>query len=349
MNGLERVLNTIEGKPTDSLPFMPITMMFAANLNGVKYGNYALDHRVLAETQLRVAEVFDIDHVSTISDPAREASDCGAKVVFFEDQPPAIDESCALLHEKTNLVRLKLPDPLGGGRMHDRINGVALLKEKVRGDKMVEGWVEGPIAEAADLRGINTILLDFYDDPGFVRDLFDFILEMELQFAKAQIDAGADIIGMGDAAASLVGERFYQELIWPYEKKQVDAIHAMGGRVRLHICGNTRHISRGIGQLGCEIVDLDYLNPVGEARAKMGSQQVLLGNIDPVSVLRDGSADRVNQEIERCHRESGPSYVVSAGCEVPRDTPHENLHVLRRFARENTHFTEPAQKFVNMY
>lgn len=335
MNGLERVLNTIEGKPTDSLPFMPITMMFAAGLTGEKYGDYARDHRVLAKCQLHVAETFDIDHVSTISDPAREASDCGARVVYFEDQPPAIDESHALLHDKKSLARLKVPDPLGGGRMQDRVEGVALLKDKVKNDKLVEGWVEGPCAEAADLRGINTILLDFYDDPGFVRDLFEFILEMELCFAKAQIEAGADIIGMGDAAASLVGKKFYQDLIWPYEKKLVDGIHAMGGRVRLHICGNTRHLSEGIGRLGCEIVDLDYLNPVSEARDRMGPGQVLLGNIDPVSVLRNGTPDFVLRETERCHKESGPNYVVSAGCEVPRDTPHENLHEMRRYARCN--------------
>lgn len=333
MNGYERVLSLLEGKPTDSLPFMPITMMFAANHAGVKYGDYARDHRVMAETQIRFAEDFDADHVSTISDPAREASDCGAKVVYFEDQPPAIDESHALLHDRTRLASLKIPDPLGGGRMHDRVKGVALMKEKVGRDKWIEGWVEGPIAEAADLRGINTILMDLYDDPIFVRDLFEFILEMELAFAKVQIEAGADILGMGDAAASLVGHSLYKEIIWPYEKRMVDGIHALGGRVRLHICGNTRHLSEWMGKLGCEIVDLDYLNPVGEARSKVGPEQILLGNIDPVSVLRDGTPDLVYKAIEQCHREGGTRYIVSAGCEVPRDTPPEHLRVLKDYAR----------------
>jgi hypothetical protein len=39
----------------------------------------------------------------------------------------------------------------------------------------------------------------------------------------------------------------------------VDAIHAMGAPVRLHICGDTRAILEGVGLLGCELVDLDYL------------------------------------------------------------------------------------------
>jgi MtaA/CmuA family methyltransferase len=177
--------------------------------------------------------------------------------------------------------------------------------------------------------------MDFYDDPDFIRGLFDFVIGLELEFAKAQIEAGADWLGVGDAAASLVGRKFYDELIWPCEKRLVDGIHEMGGRVRLHICGNTKHLSEGMGKLGCEIVDLDYLNPVAEARQKTGPGQVLLGNIDPVSVLRDGTPGEVYRAIEECHQAAGPNYIVSAGCEVPRDTPPENVRAMMRYAREH--------------
>ena len=78
MNGRERILACFVGEPTDSLPFMPITMMFAADQVGVPYGDYATYYRNLVEGQLRTAEAFDIDYVSCISDPAREAADCGA-------------------------------------------------------------------------------------------------------------------------------------------------------------------------------------------------------------------------------------------------------------------------------
>ena len=71
---------------------------------------------------------------------------------------------------------------------------------------------------SADLRGVNTLMLDFFDDPGFVRDLFEFTIEMELRFARAQIDAGADMIGVGDAAASLIGPQLYFDFVQPYEQ-----------------------------------------------------------------------------------------------------------------------------------
>ncbi len=228
MNGRERILAMLEGRPVDQLPLMPITMMFAGDHAGVKYGEYARDYRVLAEAQVATARDFQFDYVSAISDPAREAADCGAEIEYFDDQPPAINEMNARLTDKSDLDQLEIPDPLSGGRMLDRVRGVALLKEKAGGDKLIEGWIEGPCAESADLRGINTLMLDFYDDPGFVRRMFDFVLEMGLRFAKAQIDAGAELMGVGDAAASLIGPQLYEEFVWPYEKKLVDGLHALG-------------------------------------------------------------------------------------------------------------------------
>ena len=141
------------------------------------------------------------------------------------------------------------------------------------------------------------------------------------------------LIGVGDAAASLVGPRIYEEFVWPYEKKLVEGIHAMGAKVRLHICGNTRRILDGMGRLGCDIVDLDFMVPISEARAAMGPNQVLLGNIDPVRALRNSTPERVTADIAECHRQAGARYIVGAGCEVPRDTPEANVRALTAYAR----------------
>jgi len=335
MNGRERILALLEGRSVDRLPFMPITMMFACDQIGAKYRDYCADHRVLVEGQLRTAEKFGFDYVNTMSDPAREAADCGAKVEFFDNQPVAIVEDQALLADKTKLARLKIPNPLGGGRMHNGIKALALYKQKVGGELMIEGWIEGPIAEAADLRGINTLMLDFFDDPQFVRDVFDFVLETELRFAKAQVEAGAESIGVGDAAASLVGPQIYDEFVWPYEKKMVDAIHGMGAKVRLHICGNIRRILDGIGKLGCDIMDVDSLVTLSQCREVMGANQVLLGNLNPVTIMRDGTPELVTRAVAECHRQAGARFIVGAGCEIPRDTPSANLRALMEFAHSH--------------
>jgi len=323
----------LEGRPVDHVPFMPITMMFAADMIGVKYGKYAFDHDLLVEGQLRTAEEFGIDFVSCISDPGREAADCGAVLELFEDQPPALGATRSLLADKADLAKLGLPDPLGGARMYDRVLAAAALDERVGEELLVEGWVEGPCAEGADLRGLDRLMIDFFDDEDFVRDLFEFALEMALRFARAQVEAGADLIGVGDAAASLVGPRVYREFVWPYEKRLLEGLHDMGAKARLHICGNITSLLADIGKLGFDIVDLDSMVDPALAREAMGPGQVLLGNLDPVRTVRNGTPASIVRALEECHAKAGARYIVGGGCEIPRDTAHDNLRAMGEYAR----------------
>jgi MtaA/CmuA family methyltransferase len=335
MNGRDRILALLDSKPVDSLPFMPITMMFACDRGGAQYRDYATDYQVLVEAQIHTASEFDFDYVNTMSDPAGEAADCGAPVKFFPNQPPALDEANALLTDKGALRKLTVPDPRTSPRMSNRLRALELHRQRVKKEKLVEGWIEGPIAQAADLRGINNLMMDFFDDPDFVIELFEFVLGLELTFARAQVASGAEMIGVGDAAASLVGPKIYHDFVWPYEKRMMDGLRALGCRTRLHVCGNTRPILGPLGQLGCDVVDLDSLAPLAEARAAMGPGQILLGNIDPVRVLRNGTPDEVYAAVAECHKQAGDRFIVSAGCEVVRDTPLENVHAMRSYAREH--------------
>ena len=156
----------INNGQVDHLPLMPITLQFACDYIGKKYYDYVTDYRVLVEAQLKIVEDFGFDQLACVSDPAREAADCGAAIIYRQNAPPIADEKNTLLADKTKLREMKIPDPLGGGRMHDRVKAVALFKEKAGNDKIIEGWIEGPCAEAADIRGLSVLMIDFFDDPG---------------------------------------------------------------------------------------------------------------------------------------------------------------------------------------
>ncbi len=334
MTGRERILAALEGKPVDSLPHIPISMMIASDAIREPYGKYALEAEVHARGQAEFAGLYDIDHVSAVSDPATEAADLGAAVIYYPNQPPAVDEENALLRDKTALSRLKVRDPGSGKRMAKRLEVVRRLKQMVGGEKLVEGWVEGPMAESADLRGINRIMTDLIDDPAFVRDLIAFVFDNAMSFARAQLAAGADIIGVGDAASSLIGPDLYRDVVLEWEKKFVDEIHARGGLVRLHICGNTNDLFRFLPEVEADIVDLDSMALVANARKALGPNRLLSGNIDPVRVLQDGTPAGITAAFDRCFADAGGSrYAVNAGCEIPRRTPPDNLKAMRDFAR----------------
>ena len=146
------------------------------------------------------------------------------------------------------------------------------------------------------------------------------------------MEAGADLIGIGDPAASLVGPKLYDSFVLPYEKKLADGLHAAGARVRLHICGNTKRSLASMAAVGADMVDIDSMVPLAEARAKMGPQQILSGNLDPVRVLLNGTPETVRAAVAQCRADAGPAYIIAGGCELPRGTPVENLRALREAA-----------------
>jgi uroporphyrinogen-III decarboxylase len=64
----------------------------------------------------------------------------------------------------------------------------------------------------------------------------------------------------------------------------------------------------------------------------MGPDAILLGNIPTVAVMERGTAEEVRQAAAECHGACGDKYILSAGCEVPRTTPLENMDALTEYA-----------------
>lgn len=188
------------------------------------------------------------------------------------------------------------------------------------------GWVEGAMAEAADLRGEGTLLVDLYDRPEWLRDLLEICAEVAVAFAQAQIEAGADLIGLGDAIASQVSARMYREFALPYEQRIFAAVHEMGAVARLHICGDTTHLLAEMAESGADIIDLDWMVDIRSAAEILGEWPVICGNFDPVAILLQGTPDQVREATLYCLEQGGARSISAAGCEVPDGTPAQNLH-----------------------
>ena len=332
MNSYDRVMNRIAGKPVDQIPNLCILMTFAAKYIQVPYDKFVQDYRLLVDGNLRCCEDFGIDLLSAISDPTREASDLGANVAFpVDDVPHPADP---FVSQSSDLRKLKLVKPEDGRRMSDRVAAVKLYKEKSAGEYPVMGWVEGAFAEACDLNSVSNIMISVVDDPDFTTALLEFCTEQAILFAGSQIDAGADFIGIGDAAASLISPRMYRKWALPYEKRVIEAIHAKGAKAKLHICGNTSHFLPDMLQSGADMIDVDYMVDFKTAVDNFGSQAACCGNFEPVGVMLNGSAETVRSAVNQCIALAGPNTFIAAGCEVPKDTPIENLAMVAQAIRE---------------
>ncbi len=331
MTSTQRLAARLAGQPVDRIPNMTLVMQFAADQIGAPLAQYYQDYHVLCESNFVTAEKYGLDLVDAISDPYRETADFGAQIVFPDDNLPVCREP--LIKDLSDVATLPFPDPLRpGSRMRDRVDAIRLFHERVGGQMPVQGWVEGALAEAADLRGVTTLLYDLYDRPEWVETLLEKVTEVAIAFALAQVEAGATIIGLGDAIASQVGPAAYRRFALPYEQRIFEAVRQAGAMARLHICGNTTRLVRDMARSGAQIIDLDWQVDLGAARAVVGEVDpaiALCGNFDPVAVLYEGTPDDVRRAVEHCRAQGGPNWLAAPGCEVPRRTPHDNMIALR--------------------
>lgn len=306
------------------VPVTPILMAWAAHLIGESYRAYQLDWRVLVKAHIAAAELLGIDQVSSISDPWREADALGAKLTYPEEgvgQPHG-----HLLQGELDPVAIPQLDPMTGARTWDRIQAVRGLAEGSKGRWSVLGWVEGPFAELCDLRDLQDVMTDLYDCPELVHEALELILENQIRFAMPQIEAGADTIGIGDAAASLISPEQYEEFVFPYESRLIQAIHDAGAQVKLHICGNTTKLIPQMVRTGANVVDIDWMVDLDMALNQAGGRCAIAGNFDPVRILKNGTPQTVRAEADRLlDLAEGRPFILQPGCEVPPGTPLENV------------------------
>ena len=324
MKPIERLNARLAGKPVDKIPNMNIFMAIVAREAGVSYSEYARNYKALVEGNLICAEKYGLDSVSAISDPMREAAAFGAELTFPENGVPYA--KTPLLNDNFNFSKLIRFDPLDSPRTLDRVKACELLRQKTGGDFPVIGWIEGGLAEAADLRGLNQFLEDIAEGETYLHDLFEIIFSQQQRFAKAQIDAGADFIGVGNAVASLIGPKMYAQYGLAWDTAITGYIHEQGARVKLHICGDTTSLLDLLKQVNADILDIDWKVDFGKAaQVFKGTRTAVSGNFNPAGAILLGNTDDVSNEIRRCISAGTETSLIAGGCEIPADAPIENL------------------------
>jgi uroporphyrinogen decarboxylase len=322
MNSFERLQSQLKGESIDRVLNFDLFMTFLPKLIGKTQREYYLNYKILSAGNLAARDQFKIDILQTISDPYREAADAGLNVEFPENSLPLSREP--LLQTPEDLSNLRFPEPGTGRRMSDRLEAISALQAQAHGEVPVMGWVEGALAEAADLRGINNLMVDLVDRPEWVKELLEITVEAEIAFARAQIRAGADIIGLGDAIASQISPRMYKKFALPYEQRIFQAVQELGAIPRLHICGDTTKILPDMALSGAQIIDLDWMVDM-EYAFEVLDKQLLCGNLDPVTVFLQGTPADIRAGLEANYQAAAPRWISMAGCEIPEDTPIENL------------------------
>ena len=220
MNSRDLTLASINGE-AERVPFNPFIMHLAASIDGIDYCNhYCQNAEILANAQIKCAKTFGIDHVNVSTDAFREASAWGLETDFSGHTPVA--KGALSVDEFDSLSK---PDLNSAPRIQDRINAVKHLNEHVGEEQCIVGWIEAPFAEICCLFGLVNISKMAREDDWEerIKSLIERILPTQLEFAKLQIEAGADIIIL----CPLVSwEQAYEvaESIKPFDQREAEEI-----------------------------------------------------------------------------------------------------------------------------
>jgi uroporphyrinogen decarboxylase len=331
MTGLQRTLAFINGDPVDRPPFHPIIMRWAARYTNANYRDFCLDYQTKCDAMIRCAYDFSLDWVTVMSDPFCEASAFGVHIEYPKDNLP-LDRS-GHLPDPDTASRMQPFRTLEHERPLNRLREIQAFKHRVGDSHFIVGWVEGPIAEYANLRGVSSAAMDLLDAPDAVLKAIDVIVDSALEFITHQVDAGAHAIGIGDAFCSQIGPALYRQFAWEGERRLIEHIHKLGAKAKLHICGDTTAILPDMIRTGADIVDVDHLVASMAAFVHLlGPNQVFSGKSDPVSVIQDGTPNQIQESVQESHKQAGGRCIVSAGCEITPDTSLDSFRAFREAA-----------------
>ncbi|MCA1808869.1 MAG: uroporphyrinogen decarboxylase family protein, partial [Lentisphaerae bacterium] len=192
-----------------------------------------------------------------------------------------------------------------------------------------------------DFRGMQQAMFDLIEQPALVHAVMEKGVEYAIERGKFCIDHGLCILRLNDSVAnmSVISPATWREFIRPHMTEICDELHnyAPDTRIYCHICGNILPVIEDLAGTGLDCIGpLDPLGgfSVAEARARVGTEMILLGGVNTLDFINADPA-QIKEQARACIRAGqvrGSRYILSSGCVVPPGARKENLLALRRAA-----------------
>jgi uroporphyrinogen decarboxylase len=349
MTSLQRIRCAVGRRALpDALPVAPYMGNHGARISGVPIGQYCRSGEAMARAQFRGWELYGQDAVVAQSDNYYIAEGFGVEVDHYADSTPTL-RTPAIQH-LSEVYSLKVPDPQTDGRMPVYLEAIQRLGQLLGQEVAIRAPGTGPFSLASHLLGTERFLVELAladKDPAgeaekALRHLMSLSTQALVRFSHACLAAGAHIVQAGDSLASIdmISPSMYRKWALPSEvqffQEMKQAAARVGGMTLLHICGNMTSVLQEMCDSGADILELDSKVDLGLAKARVGDRVCLLGNLNPVALLWQGSVAEVERAAAQAigQAAAGGGFILGSGCEVPVGAPLDNLRAMIRCARE---------------
>lgn len=251
--------------------------------------------------------------------------------------------------EDIYLLKKYRPVPLlnrdGLQKTYDRLGDGGILRTFICG---AQG---GCWQDACELHGTEQMILATFDNPDWVHEFLEILLEKKLQYIEESMPhLPIDLVETGGGAASntVISPSLHEEFCLPYDKRMHDAIHRLGYPVVYHTCGGMTKLTHLIAANGCDASEtLSPISVGGDIGSDQAARQVyedlhpyvgLIGGMDQFGLLEQGSKEQIAAEVARLFELFGRDggFILSASDHFFH-APPENLAAFAEAAREFTY------------
>ncbi len=167
--------------------------------------------------------------------------------------------------------------------------------------------------DAACLVGIEKLIMSTFDDPGWVRQLLEILLERKKTFVKSLKGARYDVLelGGGDASTTVISPDVFNEYVAPYDAQLVALAHEAGQKIAYHTCGGMMPILENIADMGVDAMetltppDMGGDTDLAEAKRRVGERVCLIGGFDQGHYFSDCSEQETRDYVRKCFDQAG--------------------------------------------
>lgn len=302
---------------------MPVLSFPGVQIIGHTVEELVKSGELQAQCMKAIADRFDTGVAFSLMDLSVEAEAFGAPVHYSEDDVPTVHDT--LIHDEDEAEALRVPK-VGDGRTGECVEGIRRACELIT-DRPVLAGIIGPYSLAGRLLDMTEIMILCYEEPEMVETVLEKATEFLIEYAKAFKEAGANGVCMAEPAAGLLSPNLIDEFSSPYVQKVREAVEDENFVVMYHNCGNIIPLLNNVKSLDAAAYSFGNAIDIEEALKVIEPEKMVIGNIDPAGVIRQGTPESIRKEtlelMERCCKY--PNFVIASGCDIPPMSPLENI------------------------
>ena len=302
---------------------IPVMTHPGIELNGNTVRQAVCDGQVHYKAVMTLTKRYPSAAACTIMDLTTEAEAFGAEIAFSDEAVPAV--SSRLLPDVESIDRLQVPS-LSAGRIPQYLKANLLAAKEISDVPLFSGCI-GPFSLAGRLYDMSEIMMLIYENPDAAHTLLRKCTDFIEKYCLALKQTGANGVLMAEPAAGLLSDEDCRTFSSNYVKRIVQRVQDDSFIVILHNCGNTGHCTKAMVSTGAAAYHFGNKCRMEDVIKEVPPTALAMGNIDPVSVFKDGMPFQMRQTVMNLldRMRPYPNFVLSSGCDTPPHTSMSNI------------------------